>query len=119
VEEAPQRFGEDVRAGVEAGARVRAVDYLRVARDRERARASTQIEADAVLCPACPILPPRLDEPDDVRTAGLLTRPFNVLDWPAVSVPVGEAPVGLQIAVPRGGEGFLWALALAAERERR
>ena len=114
----PEIFGADVRAGIEAGMRVSAVAYLEARAACEQARARTRlVGVDAVAGPTCPLLPPPLAAPDDVRSAGLLTRPFNLLDWPAVSVPVGERPVGLQIAVPRGAEPVLWTLAAAAERD--
>jgi aspartyl-tRNA(Asn)/glutamyl-tRNA(Gln) amidotransferase subunit A len=113
----PDIFGADVHAGIAAGLRVTAVAYLETSAMREAARLRTRLAAvDAVACPTCPLLPPPLSAPDDVRTAGRLTRPFNLLDWPAISVPVSEQPVGLQIAVPRGGEPVLWTLAAAAER---
>ena len=114
----PEIFGADVRAGIEAGLRVSAVAYFEARAAREEARARTRlVGVDAVASPTCPLLPPPLEAPDDVRSAGLLTRPFNLLDWPAISVPVGERPVGLQIAVPRGAEPVLWTLAAAAERD--
>jgi Asp-tRNA(Asn)/Glu-tRNA(Gln) amidotransferase A subunit family amidase len=113
----PESFGADVHAGIEAGLRVSAVAYLEARAAREHARSRTRLAGvDAVVCPTCPLRPPRLEAPDDVRRAGLLTRPFNLLDWPAISVPVGDEAVGLQIAVPRGAEPVLWTLAAAAER---
>jgi aspartyl-tRNA(Asn)/glutamyl-tRNA(Gln) amidotransferase subunit A len=68
-------------------------------------------ELDALLTPTAPIAAPRQDEnlvrwPDgteeDVRGATLrFTRPFNLLGFPALSVPCGftEAglPIGLQV----------------------
>jgi aspartyl-tRNA(Asn)/glutamyl-tRNA(Gln) amidotransferase subunit A len=113
----PQLFGDDVRSGVEAG---RATDLERITADwaeRERLRQAATLEADAFACPAAPILPPPLDDPDDVRTAGRFLRPFNVLDWPAIVVPCSREPlpVGFQLAAPGGREDGLFALAKAVE----
>lgn len=120
VDAHPQRYGEDVRAGVAAGRAISVRDYRSAMTAREAARVAPWTAAHLVVTPTCPILPPRLDEPDDVRRAGRLTRPFNALDWPALSVPVGtaDAPVGLQLAAPRGHEAPLFGAARAVEAHR-
>jgi aspartyl-tRNA(Asn)/glutamyl-tRNA(Gln) amidotransferase subunit A len=112
----PDRYGDDVRAGVAAGFDVTAVDYLRAIRAVDRAR-TVEPELDVVACPATPIAPPALESPDDVRTAGRFARPFNVLDWAAIVIPCGSAatPAGLQLAAPPGREQSLLALAALAE----
>lgn len=120
VDATPRLFGEDVQAGIAAG---RGADPARVAegwRMRERIRRLATLRADAFACPASPIVPPALTAPDDVATAGRLLRPFNVLDWPAISVPCARAgaPVGFQLATPRGREALLWPLARSVERAR-
>lgn len=117
VEADPVAYGADVKSGIETGLGVSAVGYLRALRDVERARRDTVLGVDALACPASPILPPALEAEDDVATAGRYTRPFNLLDWPALVVPCGspEEPVGLQLAAPPGREGVIFALAAALE----
>ena len=108
-------MGGDVRASLARGAVADSGAYRAAIRALIAARRSRIDPAiDAVIGPTCPIDPPRLDEPDDVASAGRLTRPFNVLDWPAISVPTGRRTVGLQIAAPRGHEPAMWAIAEAA-----
>jgi aspartyl-tRNA(Asn)/glutamyl-tRNA(Gln) amidotransferase subunit A len=111
----PESYGEDVRQGIETGAAVLAVEYMRALRALEEARAAAELDVDVLACPACPILPPPFDAPDDVPTAGRFTRIFNLLDWPALVVPCGspEEPVGLQLVSQRGNEAALFALATA------
>jgi aspartyl-tRNA(Asn)/glutamyl-tRNA(Gln) amidotransferase subunit A len=108
----PEVFGAEIREGVEAGAAVPAVDYLRALCELEHARAAALLGVDALACPASPIVPPPLEAPDDVALAGRFARPFNVLDWPALVVPCGspDAPAGLQLAAPSGREAALFFL---------
>ncbi len=111
---APEHYGADVRARLEAGALVPAVDYI----DAQRARRALVprllarlAEVDVLLGPTVPIAAPsvettaiRMGERDvDPRTVLLhLTRLFDVTGQPAASVPCGFTadglPVGLQIA---------------------
>ena len=102
AEEEPSIFGRDVLDGIAAGQAISAVDYIRCLADREAARRRPWSDATVTIGPTCPILPPDLAAPDDVRRVGGLTRPFNLLDWPAISVPAPGVPgVGIQIAAPR------------------
>jgi len=78
---------------------------------------------DIVLTPTSPILPPTREvmEGAEARAHELLmlrnTRPFNVLGWPAVSIPCGvsgvQAMVGVQLSAAWGRD---W-LVLSAARE--
>lgn len=119
VDANPELFGDDVRAGVAAGRVVagREDELGEAWRRREHLRQSASLDADAFACPAAPIVAPPLDAPDDVATAGRLLRPFNVLDWPAMVVPVpgSLAPIGFQLAAPVANESALWSLARAVE----
>jgi Asp-tRNA(Asn)/Glu-tRNA(Gln) amidotransferase A subunit family amidase len=84
---------------------------------RERCRAGVP-GVDVVLTPTSPILPPTLEDlaGPEARALELKmlrnTRPFNVLGWPAVSLPCA-AMVGLQVSA---GWGKDW-LALSAARQ--
>ena len=63
---------------------------------------------DCLFTPTAPIVAPRIGEshveiagaPEDVRLASTrFVRAFNVLGWPAISIPLHSAglPIGLQI----------------------
>jgi Asp-tRNA(Asn)/Glu-tRNA(Gln) amidotransferase A subunit family amidase len=69
-----------------------------------------------VVGPTCLVPPRLLTEADDVRRVGGLTRPYNLLDWPAISVPVRGAPgIGVQIAAPRSRTAEAIQVALVLE----
>jgi len=119
VDADPGSFGDDVVAGVAAGRAVAAVDYLATLADRDAQRRRRWRAADLVVGPTTPRLPPLLSEGDDVRRVGGLTRPFNLLDWPAISVPApGTAAAGVQIAGPPGSERLILDVAAAFEAAR-
>ena len=117
---------------IRTGADITATQYAEKYRDllrmrREVLRIFTQ--ADLVVTPACPVLPPSFAEleaaPQDLRSKELLmlrnTRPFNVFGLPAISVCCGFStsglPIGLQITGAPGAEGTVLALAHAYQRE--
>jgi aspartyl-tRNA(Asn)/glutamyl-tRNA(Gln) amidotransferase subunit A len=61
---------------------------------------------------------------EDVRLASTrLVRPFNVLGWPALSIPCGASreglPIGLQLVAPPGKEHLLLGAGMAFEKEIR
>ncbi len=112
----PEIFGDDVIAGIETGRAIKAVDYLRCLADRDLERGRTWGAATVACGPTCPVRPPLLTEPDDVRHVGSLTRPYNLLDWPAISVPMVDTPgVGIQIAAPPARAAQVMRVALALE----
>jgi aspartyl-tRNA(Asn)/glutamyl-tRNA(Gln) amidotransferase subunit A len=80
------------------------------------------------MTPATPMTAPKIGEmsvdfgayPEDVRTAATrLTRPFNVLGWPALALPCGFSnagmPVGLQLVGPPQQEDSLLQTGAALE----
>jgi aspartyl-tRNA(Asn)/glutamyl-tRNA(Gln) amidotransferase subunit A len=73
---------------------------------------------DVLASPTVPEPVPLADD-EDVAVSTRFTRIFNVLDWPAVSLPVGSdeagMPVGLQLASPPEKLGLLLATAEAVE----
>lgn len=119
-------YDPKVRARIERGAHITAVDYVR-ALDRRtdliRTFRSLTAPFDALILPTVPIIPPTMDEcersEDGVR-AKLIRNPslFNILDRPAISIPIhrlGDAPVGLMIAGERDGDWRLLGIARAIE----
>jgi aspartyl-tRNA(Asn)/glutamyl-tRNA(Gln) amidotransferase subunit A len=115
------------------GLHVSAHDYLQAGRLRARLTrefvAEVFAEVDVVLAPAIPEPAPALDTvtagPADeiVRRMGRfsrLTRPFNVLGLPVVTLPCGFAsdgrPLGMQIAGRPFDEATVLRLAHAYEQ---
>lgn len=124
-------FGADVYALIQQGLLIPATDYLDAQRlrrvlAREFSKIWTQV--DCLLTPATPVPAPKQGETtvragdieEDVRIASTrLTRPFNVLGWPALSLPCGfsEAglPIGVQLVAAREQEDTLLRIGAALE----
>ncbi|MGA2664916.1 MAG: amidase [Nitrososphaerales archaeon] len=132
-----ERAGEyqpDVRALLEQGLRVRAVDYIRAQRWRgaflPRMRALFR-GLDLVVTPCQPMVAPKhgtRSVPIDGRGVDLdvaMTRfvaPFDFTGHPALSINCGFSdglPVGLQLVADHYDEGRLLSAALAYERATR
>lgn len=124
------RRGKDydprIKARVESGAHIRAVDYLSMLSRRLQLMADydkATSEFDALLLPTTSIIAPTFEEcsnaEDSIRTKLLRnTAPFNFLDLCAISIPVhrpGDAPVGLMIVGHRNGDWRLLNIAHAIE----
>ena len=119
VRERPHELGPAVRARLEVGLHVSAHDYLQALRLRARytrefvARAFAG--ADALVVPVIPEPAPVLDAvkagtPEEVvgrmGRFSRLTRPFNGLGLPAVSVPCGFSRDGRPLAFQVVGRPF-------------
>src|ERR1700724_410928 len=106
-------YSEDVRARLETGMKVLAVEYLE-SQDQRRSfisqlRKVMEKEAiDALMVPTTPIAAPLIGEEttrvgnDDHATRALLlrlNRPANLAGLPAISVPCGFTAAGLPIGV--------------------
>jgi aspartyl-tRNA(Asn)/glutamyl-tRNA(Gln) amidotransferase subunit A len=129
----PHELGAAVRSRLEVGLHVSAHDYLQASRLRARLTrefiAEVFGEVDVVLAPTIPEPAPALATvtagPVDeiVRRMGRfsrLTRPFNVLGLPVVSLPCGFAadgrPLGMQLAGRPFDEATVLRLAQAYEQ---
>ena len=111
LETAGDKFDRRVYKRLMLGAEMKAADYVDLMELRRSLIASangTTARYDAVLAPTVPLIAPALAEMESsdenfIRINGLLLRncaPFNVLDWPCLSIPChrpGTAPVGLMI----------------------
>lgn len=120
-------YDPNVRKRIERGAQFSATDYVRaLGRRRDLMRKSRSLTApfDALILPTVPIVAPTIDEcmrDEDSIRAALIRNPslFNLLDRPAISVPIhrdGDAPVGLMIVGERGEDWRLLGVARAIER---
>jgi aspartyl-tRNA(Asn)/glutamyl-tRNA(Gln) amidotransferase subunit A len=126
-----QDFGADVLAGIEQGRLISAADYLDAQRLRRvLAKEFEQVwkQVDFLLTPATPTTAPKIGQTtlemdgvvEDIRVASTrLVRPFNVLGWPALSMPCGRSseglPVGLQLVAPPGRDESLLSFGEALE----
>ncbi|HDR8910805.1 TPA: amidase [Burkholderia multivorans] len=122
------RYDPLVAARIAAGEQVRAHDYA-AALARLRALAASYDaalgEADAVLTPTVPMLPPRIAELADTAVylaqnarAFRLTEFANRLDLPSISVPADRRrnrPIGLLMTGRRGGDASLLDAAVRVE----
>ena len=126
-----EHYAPDVRARLEAGQDITAVDYLEAQRRRhelQRRVAAATEQVDVLLAPATPTVAPLADSttvllssgaPTPVREALLsCVVPFSQLGWPAVSVSAGHLdglPFGAQLVGPPRTESTLLRVAAAVE----
>ncbi len=127
-------YGEDVRARVEMGNKVSAVDYLRALEIQKQFTsqfhmALAESDADAIVYPSTAIEAPLLNQ-ETMRIGAhayparalLLrhNRPANLAGVPAISLPCGFAssglPIGIQIMGGVSSEAVLLRIAKIFER---
>lgn len=125
LRERPEQYGADVRARLELGQYIMAVDYLAGQRMRSelcRSVAEVMRRVDLILTPALPVPAPYIGQdgiawPDGLETVPdamiRFLAPFNVTGQPALSLPIaGEG--GLPLAVQIAGRPFEEDLVLRA-----
>jgi aspartyl-tRNA(Asn)/glutamyl-tRNA(Gln) amidotransferase subunit A len=127
----PEKFDEEVRERVEAGARPRAHEYANAQRAKLRslhAFSRAFEEVDVLLTPTVPI-PATLIGQREANVGGTdvpvraelnrLTGPTNLNGLPSLSVPCGYTrtglPVGIQLIGPAFGEATLYRYGHAYE----
>jgi len=114
---------------IKRGAAQTAADYIDLLAARRSLIASftQRMEAyDVLVMPTVPMIAPPIADLDDeeayTRVNLLLLRNptfINMIDGCAISIPCqakGDAPVGLMLARPNGGDRRLFGIALAVER---
>lgn len=122
LEREPDRFGRDVRARLQPGLELRAIDYAGSLRWLEGWRA--QVEElfreswNLVLTPTMPCTAPPIEPDDDVIAVSTRLSRFTWV-WPAAGVPALSVPcgfdsrglpIGMQLAGPRWSEPLLLRL---------
>ena len=130
LESAPELYGKDVRALLELGREVKAVDYVNAINARPgviEMWAEAMKGIDFLIAPATHIPAPKIGMQttsiDGKETAVYgalngLTLPFNYVGFPTVSIPSGFAdgtPLGVQLAAKLFDEAGLLRLANALE----
>jgi len=121
-------FDRRILKRIQRGERMSAADYVELVKARSRiiaAVAPRTAPFDAVICPTCPIVPPRISEVEEEaeynRINMLLLRNTSVgnfLDRCSISIPCqaeGEAPVGLMLTGEHMGDARLFQVAAAVE----
>lgn len=128
ITEKGEGFDPRILKRIQRGERMSAADYVELVNARARiiaAVAPRTAPFDAVICPTCPLVPPRLAEVDDEKEYNRInmmllrnTSVGNFLDRCSISIPChseGEAPVGLMLTGEHMGDARLFAVAQAVE----
>lgn len=130
LESSPEAYGEDIRASLELGREIPAVDYVNAQNLRPglmQGFSESMSRVDALAVPCTSITAPRIGQKVvdvdgrqiETRLALIgLTLPFNVVGFPAVSLPAGLSnglPVGVQLVAGPFEEAKLLRLASALE----
>ena len=125
VEAAPERYSSMIRSSVKFGRKVdeQALTELHNGFAEAREQLADRFSSfDVLASPTVPEPVPLVDD-EDVAVSTRFTRVFNVLDWPAISLPVGSdeagMPVGLQLASPPDQLAALMATADTVEASAR
>jgi aspartyl-tRNA(Asn)/glutamyl-tRNA(Gln) amidotransferase subunit A len=119
----PALYDPSTFADVEQSRALPAVEYLQARAalaDAGRRCAAAAAGYDILLCASAPCPPAPLDGPDKTRRMNALTKPFNALRWPALSLPAGldrdGLPLGLQVVGLPGADAVVLRASAALER---
>ena len=128
LEKSADKLGDDVRVRLEIGQFYLAVDYVKAQRLRAQVRRSMVAsfgDADVMIIPAMPVLPPRSGTTiinlggKNQHVAPALTRftsPINFCGFPALSMPCGQSKSGLPVNIQIVGRPGADASVLSAAR---
>jgi aspartyl-tRNA(Asn)/glutamyl-tRNA(Gln) amidotransferase subunit A len=131
LDSVPELYGDDVRELLEKGKDIRAVDYVNAINSRPSLMqkfAASMADHDVMVTPTTRTPAPLVGESmltiagkevDTYSALNSLTLPFNLVGFPAVSIPMGLVrglPVGVQLAARPFGESILLKTAHAYER---
>ncbi|HLJ61893.1 MAG TPA: amidase [bacterium] len=121
LEEDASRYGDDVRAHLERGLGVSAVDYLHACDAQPLLRKEMEeamSDVDAVLLPATAVVAPLLGTPEVRGPLTRFTRAFNTTGHPVITLPVPGTtlPVGIQVIGHWGRDAELVRIAWALEQ---
>ena len=122
-------FGSDVLALFDQGRAISATDYInaqRLRRAMQQDYAKIWRHVDVLFTPTSPIRAPKIGETsividgveEDTRMASTrFVRAFNLMGWPAISLPLPSAslPIGLQIVAPAFEEARILNVAAVLE----
>jgi aspartyl-tRNA(Asn)/glutamyl-tRNA(Gln) amidotransferase subunit A len=118
----PGLYDPGTLADVEVSRSLPAIDYLRgraLLAEAQRRCAAAADGYDVLLCASAPCAPVPIDGPDKTTRMNALTKPFNGLGWPALSLPAGldrdGLPLGLQVVGLPGSEAVVLRAAAALE----
>ena len=127
LNEAPEKFGADVRQRLESGRDFTSTEYILARRTQTEMKRRMEIffeQYALLLLPSTPITAPLIEGNNAVEQARRLTRftsPFNLTGLPALSIPCGFSknglPIGLQIVSRAWNESGVLRAGAAYERE--
>ncbi len=116
--ESGAQLGADISARIAAAREIgpEAIAKAEHVRDQFSAAVDAALDgADALITPALPTIPPKLEDvtPDTILPLTRFLRPFNLSGHPAIALPCtwGEIPMGLQIIGRKGDDAHLCAIA--------